>query len=195
MVFTTQAPALLILRLRSPSLIVTRRLSSVRATVPTLSGDFWPGYRNRPRIPDPDRHRLKRLLDMDRGLGRNSRSADPARANYSGVAGLAALHEARARGEVFAEPVVTVLSSTGLKEMPARYFLRFGHDHHGRRTRRPSCPSARGGRANHTFRLSRDASNPPAAGSARVCFAANNLSDHRRLCAGGYFRKLRLRDC
>ena len=38
---------------------------------------------------------------------------------YSGVAGLAALHEARARGEVFAEPVVTVLTSTGLKEMPA----------------------------------------------------------------------------
>jgi hypothetical protein len=32
---------------------------------------------------------------------------------------LAALHEARARGEVFAEPVVTVLTSTGLKEMPA----------------------------------------------------------------------------
>jgi len=29
------------------------------------------------------------------------------------------LHEARARGEVFAEPVVTVLTSTGLKEMPA----------------------------------------------------------------------------
>ncbi|MGH7247150.1 MAG: threonine synthase, partial [Pseudomonadota bacterium] len=38
---------------------------------------------------------------------------------YSGVAGLAALREARARGEIFAEPVVTVLTSTGLKEMPA----------------------------------------------------------------------------
>jgi threonine synthase len=38
---------------------------------------------------------------------------------YSGVAGLAALREARQRGEVFAEPVVTVLTSTGLKEMPA----------------------------------------------------------------------------
>ena len=38
---------------------------------------------------------------------------------YSGVAGLAALREARERGEAFAEPVVTVLTSTGLKEMPA----------------------------------------------------------------------------
>jgi threonine synthase len=38
---------------------------------------------------------------------------------YSGVAGLAALREASERGEVFAEPVVTVLTSTGLKEMPA----------------------------------------------------------------------------
>jgi len=38
---------------------------------------------------------------------------------YSGVAGLAALREARQRGEVFAEPVVTVLTSTGLKEIPA----------------------------------------------------------------------------
>jgi threonine synthase len=37
---------------------------------------------------------------------------------YSGVAGLAALREARQRGEAFAEPVVTVLTSTGLKEMP-----------------------------------------------------------------------------
>jgi len=35
------------------------------------------------------------------------------------VAGLAALREARRRGEVFAEPVVTVLTSTGLKEIPA----------------------------------------------------------------------------
>ncbi len=38
---------------------------------------------------------------------------------YSGVAGLAALREARRRGEVVAEPVVTVLTSTGLKEIPA----------------------------------------------------------------------------
>jgi threonine synthase len=38
---------------------------------------------------------------------------------YSGVAGLAALREARRRGEDFSEPVVTVLTSTGLKEMPA----------------------------------------------------------------------------
>jgi threonine synthase len=38
---------------------------------------------------------------------------------YSGVAGLAALREARQRGEAFAEPVVTVLTSTGLKEIPA----------------------------------------------------------------------------
>jgi threonine synthase len=38
---------------------------------------------------------------------------------YSGVAGLAALREASERGEVFAEPVVTVLTSTGLKEVPA----------------------------------------------------------------------------
>lgn len=37
---------------------------------------------------------------------------------YSGVAGLAALREARRRGEAFAEPVVTVLTSTGLKEIP-----------------------------------------------------------------------------
>ena len=38
---------------------------------------------------------------------------------YSGVAGLAALREARARGEIFAEPVVAVLTSTGLKDVPA----------------------------------------------------------------------------
>jgi threonine synthase len=38
---------------------------------------------------------------------------------YSGVAGLAALREARKRGEIFAEPIVTVLTSTGLKEVPA----------------------------------------------------------------------------
>jgi threonine synthase len=38
---------------------------------------------------------------------------------YSGVAGLAALREATQRGEVFAQPIVTVLTSTGLKEMPA----------------------------------------------------------------------------
>jgi threonine synthase len=38
---------------------------------------------------------------------------------YSGTAGLAALREARQRGEVFAEPVVTVLTSSGLKDIPA----------------------------------------------------------------------------
>ncbi|MFZ3351207.1 MAG: pyridoxal-phosphate dependent enzyme [Xanthobacteraceae bacterium] len=38
---------------------------------------------------------------------------------FSGVAGLAALREAVRRGEAFAEPVVTVLTSTGLKEIPA----------------------------------------------------------------------------
>jgi threonine synthase len=38
---------------------------------------------------------------------------------YSGAAGLAALREARAHGEVFAEPVVAVLTSTGLKDVPA----------------------------------------------------------------------------
>ncbi len=38
---------------------------------------------------------------------------------YSALAGLAALREARRRGEDFAEPVVTVLTSTGLKEVPA----------------------------------------------------------------------------
>jgi threonine synthase len=38
---------------------------------------------------------------------------------YSGVAGLAALREGRARGEVFAEPLVAVLTSTGLKDVPA----------------------------------------------------------------------------
>jgi threonine synthase len=38
---------------------------------------------------------------------------------YSGVAGLAALREARRNGEVFTEPVVTVLTSSGLKEVPA----------------------------------------------------------------------------
>jgi threonine synthase len=37
---------------------------------------------------------------------------------YSGVAGLAALREAMRRGEVFAEPVVAILTSTGLKDMP-----------------------------------------------------------------------------
>jgi len=38
---------------------------------------------------------------------------------YSGVAGLAAIRELRQRGERLDEPVVTVLTSTGLKEMPA----------------------------------------------------------------------------
>ena len=36
---------------------------------------------------------------------------------YSGVAGLAALREAKLRGRRFEEPVVTVLTSTGLKEI------------------------------------------------------------------------------
>jgi threonine synthase len=38
---------------------------------------------------------------------------------YSGVAGLAALREARARGEKFDEPVLAVLTSSGLKDVPA----------------------------------------------------------------------------
>ncbi|MGO8920442.1 MAG: threonine synthase [Stellaceae bacterium] len=38
---------------------------------------------------------------------------------YSGAAGLAVLREARQRGETFAEPVVVILTSTGLKELPA----------------------------------------------------------------------------
>jgi threonine synthase len=38
---------------------------------------------------------------------------------YSGVAGLAALREAIQRGEKMDEPVVTVLTSTGLKDVPA----------------------------------------------------------------------------
>jgi threonine synthase len=38
---------------------------------------------------------------------------------YSGVAGLGALREARARGEKFDEPVLAVLTSTGLKDVPA----------------------------------------------------------------------------
>jgi len=39
---------------------------------------------------------------------------------YSGAAGLAALREARQQGESFPAPVVTILTSTGLKELPAR---------------------------------------------------------------------------
>jgi threonine synthase len=39
---------------------------------------------------------------------------------YSGVAGIAALREARQRGETFQGPVVVVLTSTGLKEVPAK---------------------------------------------------------------------------
>lgn len=39
---------------------------------------------------------------------------------YSGVAGLAALRELKQRGETIEEPVVTVLTSTGLKEMPTK---------------------------------------------------------------------------
>jgi threonine synthase len=38
---------------------------------------------------------------------------------YSGVAGLAALREAKQRGETIEEPVVAVLTSTGLKDIPA----------------------------------------------------------------------------
>jgi len=38
---------------------------------------------------------------------------------YSGVAGLAALRDARQRGEKFDEPVLAVLTSTGLKDVPA----------------------------------------------------------------------------
>jgi threonine synthase len=38
---------------------------------------------------------------------------------YSGAAGLAALREARRRGEEIQEPVVAVLTSTGLKDIPA----------------------------------------------------------------------------
>jgi threonine synthase len=37
---------------------------------------------------------------------------------FSGVAGIAALREAIERGEIVEEPVVTVLTSTGLKEIP-----------------------------------------------------------------------------
>ena len=39
---------------------------------------------------------------------------------FSGVAGLAALKEARSRGEAFPEPIVAILTSTGLKEVPAQ---------------------------------------------------------------------------
>jgi threonine synthase len=38
---------------------------------------------------------------------------------YSGAAGLAALRETKQRGETIEEPVVAVLTSTGLKDMPA----------------------------------------------------------------------------
>lgn len=38
---------------------------------------------------------------------------------YSGAAGLAALREARRRGDRFPAPVVAILTSTGLKELPA----------------------------------------------------------------------------
>ena len=38
---------------------------------------------------------------------------------YSGAAGLAALREASQRGETIEAPVVTVLTSTGLKDVPA----------------------------------------------------------------------------
>jgi threonine synthase len=38
---------------------------------------------------------------------------------HSGVAGLAALREAKDRGETIEEPVVAVLTSSGLKDIPA----------------------------------------------------------------------------
>jgi threonine synthase len=38
---------------------------------------------------------------------------------YSGAAGLAALREAIIAGEQFEEPIVAILTSTGLKEVPA----------------------------------------------------------------------------
>ena len=44
-------------------------------------------------------------------------AADGLWREYSGVAGIAALREARLRGERFEEPVVVVLTSTGLKEV------------------------------------------------------------------------------
>jgi threonine synthase len=54
------------------------------------------------------------LVEAARELGREGLWQE-----YSGVAGLAALREAKQRGETIEEPVVTVLTSTGLKEMPA----------------------------------------------------------------------------
>lgn len=42
---------------------------------------------------------------------------------YSGAAGLAALREAQLRGAVFKEPIVAVLTSTGLKDVPATSIL------------------------------------------------------------------------
>jgi threonine synthase len=38
---------------------------------------------------------------------------------YSGAAGLAALAEVYRRGQRFQEPIVTILTSSGLKEIPA----------------------------------------------------------------------------
>jgi len=37
---------------------------------------------------------------------------------YSGVAGLAALYEAHRRGQTFEEPIVVILTSSGLKDIP-----------------------------------------------------------------------------
>jgi threonine synthase len=37
---------------------------------------------------------------------------------YSGVAGLAALYEAHWRGQTFEEPIVVILTSSGLKDIP-----------------------------------------------------------------------------
>jgi threonine synthase len=53
------------------------------------------------------------LVEAARELGREGLWQE-----FSGVAGLAALREAKQRGEAIEEPVVTVLTSTGLKEMP-----------------------------------------------------------------------------
>lgn len=54
------------------------------------------------------------VVDAARELGKEGLWQE-----YSGVAGLAALREARQRGETIEEPVVAVLTSTGLKEIPA----------------------------------------------------------------------------
>lgn len=47
---------------------------------------------------------------------------------YSGAAGLAALREARERGEAIEEPVVAVLTSSGLKDVPATAIVSSSRD-------------------------------------------------------------------